>query len=109
MRRVREITAEEENFRIVDAGVTKQGSAFGLIRRDPIEIEPIGTIILKPFRITGYDPDCDGSLMARLEGIGLDDLEPTGWNVTNIGLYPSSGFVVTEDELRTIKEQTNEG
>ena len=102
MRRIREITAEEENFRIEDAGVTKQSSTFGLIRRDPVETEPIGTIILKPFRITGYDPDCDGSLMARLEGVSLDDLEPTGWDVTNVGLYPSSGFVVTEEELRAL-------
>lgn len=104
MRPIREITAEEENFRIIDANQTIEGYRLGFIRRDSIEAEPIGTIVLLPFRITGYDPDCDRSLMARLEKIGLDDLEATGAELTNIGLYPSTGFVVTEDELRDLEE-----
>ena len=108
MRRIREVTAEEENFRIEDAKMTIQGHKFGFVRRNPVEPEPSGTIILIPFRLTGYDPDCDGSLMARLEAIDLDELETTGAKLTHIGLYPPTGFVVTEDELRTIEEQEDE-
>lgn len=97
MRPVREITAKQENFRIV--GVDPFG--FDVIRRDPIEPEPVGTIILKAFRITGYDPDCDGSLMARLENIDGDG-DPTGYFVRRIGVDPSTTLVVIEDELRTL-------
>lgn len=59
MRPANKITAESENFRL-------EG---GFIKRDPVEPEPVGTIVLKVFRVTGYDSDCDGSLMARMENI----------------------------------------
>ena len=95
MRPIREITAEEENFRIE----RYKDADFGFIKRDPVEPEPVGTVILLPFRIAGYDKDCDGSLMARMENLWLYDgkLEETGWDVSNIGM--SSGLVVAEDEL----------
>ena len=109
MRPIRNITAEEENFRMVDKGWCS------VIRRDPVEPEPIGTIVMKPFRIIGYDKDCDGSLMAVLEHLttyGEDPLEigESGWDVRNIGLYQDSlDFVVTEDELITIYHKIREG
>ena len=53
------------------------------------------------FRVTGYDPDCDGSLMARLEQISTDG-ETTGLTVESIGLYPDTGLVVTPDELEKL-------
>jgi hypothetical protein len=95
MRPVREITAQEENFRAVPMG------PFDVIRRDPIEPEPIGTIVLTAFRVVGYDPDCDGSLMARLEHIDKDG-EPTGWEQNAVGLYPDTELVVTLDELKAL-------
>lgn len=91
MRRVRNIE-KEENFRIE----TLKG--FEVIRRDSIEPETIGTIILTAFRITGYDKDCDGSLMARLEHIDKNG-EPTGWDVNCIGLYPDTELVISKEEL----------
>ena len=96
MRKIREITAKEENFRDVPIG-----SNCAMIKRDPIETEPIGTIVLMPFVIMGYTPDCDGSLMAKLENINIDS-ETTGWYQDSIGLYPTSGFVVTKQELKNI-------
>lgn len=97
MRKIREITSEEENFRTIPF-------APGCLttKRNPIQPEPIGTIVLLPFRITGYDQDCDGSLMARLGSIGLDDFKEIGWETSHIGLYPDSGFVVTEKELKEL-------
>lgn len=92
MRPVRNIDEKEENFRI------EKLHGFEVIRYDPIEPEPIGTIILMAFRITGYDQDCDGSLMARLEHINKNG-DVTGWDMTNIGLYPKAGLVVTRNEL----------
>lgn len=97
MRRIREITAEEENFR----GEAIAPGAF-MVRRDPVEPEPVGTIVLLPFRVTGYDQDCDGSLMARLESIDLDGRR-TGWDPDCIGL--GSGLVVGEAELAAWAEQ----
>lgn len=97
MRRIREITAEEENFRTEEV---HPGMVF--VKREPIKPEPEGTIILVPFRVTGYDPDCDGSLLARLAAIQIDDFSATGWKLNYIGLYPSSGIVVTETELHDL-------
>lgn len=97
MRPTREITANEENFRI-EPRATVGGAQIQTIRRDPIEREPVGTIVLQAFRITGYDRDCDGSLMARLDNIDKDGVE-TGWSPTHLGIDPSSTLVVTSDEL----------
>lgn len=93
MRPVREITAREENFRLEPV----PGTRLEAIKRDPVEPEPAGTIVLMAFKVTGYDQDCDGSLMARLEHIDKDG-EPTGWEPTHLGLYPSTELVVTPEE-----------
>ena len=94
MRPIRDVD-EQENARIEQVG------GFSTIKRDPVKPEPEGTIVLLPFRITGYDPDCDGSLMAQLEGVHVwqGRLESSGLGINRIGLYPTSGIVVTEDEL----------
>lgn len=92
LRPVREITSEEENFRIVNAHPVDSMS-FKTIKRDPVEPEPVGTYVVMCFRVTGYDPDCDGSLMARLEQVDYEG-RSTGWSVDHIGLYPSSNLVV---------------
>lgn len=114
MRAVREVSAEEEKFR------TERIGGFDVIRRDPVEPEPVGTIILVPMRVVGYDRDCDGSLMARWEQLGLDELEDTeidpeilacktpgeveryaGYSAFH-GLYPSTGIVATPDEILSL-------
>jgi len=98
MRPVRKITSDEENLREVEIG--KNMVTF---KRDPVEPEPVGTIILTAFRITGYDKDCDGSLMARLEHIDLRG-RTTGWKVKNVGIRPDSDIVVSDDELKELCE-----
>lgn len=102
MRRVRDI-GDEENFRIVqkNLGPDQTGGfdrTVGVVRRDSIEPEPVGTIIGMLFRIDGYDKDCDGSLMARLTCIGMDGHE-TGYTLNCMGLYPESEFVTTPEEI----------
>ena len=49
------------------------------------------------FKITGYDQDCDGSLLAKLEHIDKEG-EPTGMNISQVGLYPSTDLVATTIE-----------
>lgn len=95
MRPVREITAEEENFR------TEQHGNFILMRRDPVEPEPVGSIVLMAFRITKYKRDCDGSLMATLEAIDNEGNE-TGVEIKNIGLYPSTEIVASLEEWQAM-------
>ena len=102
MRPVREVTAQEENFRCEP--VPGLPDRFAFIRRDPIKPEPEGTIVLMAFRVTGYDQDCDGSLMARLEAIDKTG-DTTGYEVTNIGLYPDVDVVVTLEEWRAMFEE----
>lgn len=99
MRPVRTITAAEENERAVE--LVPGNPRFITFKRDPVELEPVGTIIVTAFRVTGYDPDCDGSLMARLEHIDSNG-EPTGWTETAIGLYPNGDLVTTLDEWRSM-------
>lgn len=94
MRPVRDIS-KLENFRLE----IPAGSPFSFIRRDSIEPEPIGTIILCAFRVTGYDRDCDGSLMARLEQIDRDG-ETTGWRADSIEISNEAEIVVTLEELK---------
>jgi hypothetical protein len=97
MRPVKEITSAEENFRTEPV----PGTAFDVIKRDPVKPEPEGTIILVPFRITGYDQDCDGSLMARIEAIDKFG-EATGHTINCHGLYPEVDLVVTLEELKAL-------
>src|SRR4051794_13801105 len=95
MRPVREITAEEENFRI-------EGPALhGVVRRDPVEPEPVGTIVLRAFHVTGYDRDCDASLMARLVSVDMAGMT-TGWKVDGLGLFPTTTLVVTPEEPKDL-------
>lgn len=100
MRPVREITAEEENFRTEP--FYKVGNHEGrIIKRDAVKPEPEGTIVLMAFRIDGYDHDCDGSLMARLAHIDKDGTE-SGWCPNCIGIGPDSDLVVTPEELKAL-------
>jgi hypothetical protein len=94
MRPVRTITAEE-NCRIERRG------AFDVIKRDSVEPEPVGTIVLKAFRIVGYDRDCDGSLMGRYEHIDKHG-EATGWEPRNVGVNEGCDIVCTLDEWRSL-------
>jgi len=94
MRPIKEITPEEENFRIEVSSISPN---IEVIRRDAVKPEIEGKIVLMAFRVTGYDRDCDGSLMARLEHIDKDG-EATGWEPRNLGLYPDIGLVVTQEE-----------
>lgn len=103
MRRVREISAEEENFR---AEADEVNPNIGFIRRNPVKPEPEGTLVLVAFRIAGYDSDCDGSLMARLQHVDLDG-KSTGWTADCVGLYPDSELVITEEELRELRDKTD--
>lgn len=101
MKPIRHITAVEENFRTVRvAGMP----GMEIIKRDPVKPVPEGTLILFAFRVVGYDPDCDGSLMARLEHITKDG-ETTGWAPKHLGLSPSATLVLdSADELRRLFE-----
>jgi hypothetical protein len=42
---------------------------------------------------TGYSPDCDGSLIARLKQVD-EHGEGTGWEPDDIGLYPITDVVL---------------
>ena len=99
MRPVREITAEEENWRTEP--MIEGTDRFQVTKRDMVKPEREGTIVLMAFRVTGYDADCDGSAMARLEHIDKDG-EPTGWEPSQLGLHPSTDLVVTLEEWQAM-------
>jgi hypothetical protein len=62
-------------------------------KKDPVEPEPVGTYVAMVFRVIGYDQDCDGSLMTRLERVN-EFGEASGWRSTCIGLYPDTDVVL---------------
>ena len=105
MRWPREITAEEENFRVVPH--PESNGSTQVIRRDPVKPEPEGTIVLLAYRITGYDRDCDGSLMARLEQISIHDGTPTGCSLQRMGIYKGD-LIVTQKEVKRLAEMAYE-
>lgn len=90
IRPVREITPEEEGHEYVPL---LPGTMMFTSKVNPVEPEPVGTYVVMVFKITGYDPDCDGSLMARLEAVDKNG-EGTGWAPTHLGLYPDTDLVV---------------
>lgn len=96
MRPVTDISGRD-NARIEHRG------PFDVVRRDPVEPEPAGTIVLMAFRIVGYDRDCDGSLMGRFEHIDKNG-EATGWEPSSVGVDAETGLVVAGDELRKLFE-----
>jgi len=76
---IREISDDEEGFR------TERKGAFEVIRRKPVQPVPVGSFVMLVFRVEGYDPDCDGSLMARLARVDREGRD-TGWEPFAIGL-----------------------
>ena len=94
MRPVREIT--DDNCRIVPLN-----ESFVSLKRDYVEPEPRGTIILMAFRVIGYGKDCDGSAMLEAEHIDKDG-EITGWDIDSIGMSPNTQLVVSQDELKDL-------
>lgn len=101
MRPVRDITPDEQNHRIVEFAPGMFSSKV-----DGIQPEPVGTIIVTAFRITGYRPDCDGSLMAELEHIDRDG-NATGWTENSVGLYPDTDLVVTPEEWAAMFQKSD--
>lgn len=93
MKQVPDIS-DRENARVVPFA---EGAGFKAVtvKRDPIEPVPVGTIVAFAFRVTGYDPDCDGSLMARLERIDFDG-EATGWEPTHLGLHADATVILDD-------------
>ena len=82
----------DDNFRLeeVEPGIN-------VVRRDYVEPLPVGSVIAKMFRITGYARDCDGSAMAHLDNIN-EDGDETGWEQKNIGLYENDTIVLSSSD-----------
>jgi hypothetical protein len=96
MRRVPETTAEAENFRSVPAFPARPELAnITTVKRDPVEPVPVGTYVAMVFRVTGYDRDCDGSLMARLAHVDRAG-EESGWEPDHLGIDPDSEVVLDD-------------
>lgn len=100
MKPVPDIT-DRENARLEPLAVGPGFNAM-TVRRDPVEPVPVGTVVAFAFRVTGYDSDCDGSLMARLEKIDFDGTA-TGFEASHLGLRPDSAVVLDDPgELRRL-------
>jgi hypothetical protein len=90
IRRVPDVS-DRENFRLEPVPSLRMTT----IRRDPVEPVPVGTYVAMVFRVAGYDRDCDGSLLARVENVDAEG-KTTGWEQNCLGLSPESTWVVDE-------------
>ena len=63
MRPLKDVS-KEENFRpqVIGPGMVTT-------MRTPVEPEPVGSIVLVPFRVTGYEVDDNGNCKAQLEQV----------------------------------------
>ena len=85
----------DDNARLVPfvPEIDPSGDRFQTLRRDPVKPVPEGTYVACIFRVTGYDPDCDGSFMARIEQVDSNG-KATGWEATHLGLYSTCEVVL---------------
>ena len=101
MRPVRDVS-KEENYRVqvIGPGMTETV-------RESVEPEPVGTLVLLPFRVVGYDTQRDGTCTARLEHINTDG-SATGGEASGIALRPTSALVVAEEEIPRLFAESGE-
>lgn len=99
MRKIPDITPEQENARLEPLAEWPGGVKAVILKFDPVEPVPLGTTLAMLVRVVGYDPDCDGSLMARLVQIDSNGRE-TGAEFDHSGLDPDTYVILeTPDEL----------
>ncbi len=94
---VRDITPEEEEFRLEEIAPN-----MSMVKRNPVELIPVGTIILIPFRIEKYGNDCDGSLLAHLANLnvyGDGTIDDSGWEQSGISIDSNTCLVISQDGL----------
>ena len=101
MRPVRDVS-KEENYRVqvIGPGMTETV-------REPVEPEPVETLVFLPFRITGYDTQRDGTCTARLEHVSVEG-DSMGGEVNGIALRPNSALVVSDDDIKQLFANQNE-
>lgn len=68
-----------------------------VVKRDFVGPIPVGSYIACVFKVTGYDQDCDGSAMARLEQVNRAG-EGTGVTQDCVGLYANCDVVLDSPE-----------
>jgi len=93
--------SDRENAKVIDLG-----QQMMTIHVNYVEPEPVGTIVLMPFRITGYTQDYDGSALTSLEPLFYDedtgkleaDADPTPYQFINKNV----AIVASEAEVLTL-------
>lgn len=86
---VRPLPEREDTARYVPI----EGMNAVTTRRVFIEPVPVGTYVAMTFRVTGYEPDCDGSALAQVEHVDRRG-EATGWEADHIGLSPNTDVIL---------------
>lgn len=89
---IRTFVPSDDNARLVPSSVDGR---LASLRYDTVPTVPVGSYVAMVFRVTGYDRDCDGSAMARLEQVDRHG-RTTGWEVTHLGLYPQCDVLVDD-------------
>ncbi len=95
MRPLKDVS-KEENFRpqVIGPGMVTT-------MRTPVEPEPVGSIVLVSFRVTGYEVDDNGNCKAQLEQLNAKD-DTNGWKPEARWLQSQDALVVEQDELQEL-------
>lgn len=92
---IRPLVEPENDGRVVPflPDIDPAGARFTTIERDFVKVLPEGTYVAMVFRVTGYDRDCDGSALVRLEQVDRHG-GTTGWEPHHLGLYADTDVVL---------------
>ena len=77
------------------------GQAMVTTMRTPVEPEPVGSIVLVPFRVTGYEVDDNGNCKAQLEQVNAKG-DTNGWKPEARWLQSQDALVVEQDDLQEL-------
>jgi len=91
---LRTLKKPDENHRYRQIGTAQDGGAIVTSQRDFVHPVPVGGHVVMIFRVTGYDPDCDGSALARLEHVNTKG-ETSGMTLDCMGLW--DGDLIVDD------------
>ncbi len=66
---------------------------YAVVRREFVAPVPVGILIARIFRVTGWGRDCDGSALAELAEVDVDG-QATGWEPFGVSVSSRSSWIV---------------
>lgn len=100
---VRRLPEVDDGFRLEPTG------PFLIVRRNFVPPVPVGSLVVRTFRVTGWGRDCDGSALATVEAVDRYG-QASGWTQACVGLDSDSWWLVDHpDDLDAVAVDRESG